>query len=151
MAIALNVVGKTIGNFQVLRYVPDRKGKGRFYECLCVCGHTSVRSANSITSRSDNKCRRCPVKDLTGMKFGDLTATKRLGLKFDGTANRPLWLFTCICGGEKILHPRRVTSKDHPVTNCGCRRKQELDARSLAVIKKSVYCLLSAGAKKTVV
>jgi len=53
--------------------------------------------------------------DIKGMVFGKLTARERIGVSEFG---QPLWIFDCICGGERVLPYQRV-KKGYP-TSCGC-------------------------------
>lgn len=55
------------------------------------------------------------INDLTGKKFGKLTAIKRVGKSKQG---RYLWLCKCECGGEKVVvHSDLVTGN---TKTCGC-------------------------------
>lgn len=64
-------------------------------------------------------------KDITGQKFGKLTAIKRVGT---GRNYNALWLCKCDCGGEAI----RTVSDLHKRSNhsCGCLGKQHLKQMS---------------------
>lgn len=55
------------------------------------------------------------INDITGKKFGKLTAIKRVGKSKRG---RYLWLCKCECGGEKVVeHSDLVTGN---TKTCGC-------------------------------
>lgn len=56
-------------------------------------------------------------KDITGQKFGRLTA-----IKFLYNKNGSYWLFKCDCGNEKIIHQHSVTSGS--TKSCGCIVKE---------------------------
>ena len=56
-------------------------------------------------------------KDVTGMKFGLLTAIKRTEQKKNGSY---LWECKCDCGNECLVMLTRLTSGT--TTSCGCRK-----------------------------
>lgn len=61
-------------------------------------------------------------KDLTGHKYGNLTAIKRMPSK----NKRTMWLFRCDCGKEKVIEEYAVT---HGQTrSCGCARRGNKNA-----------------------
>ncbi len=63
-------------------------------------------------------------KDITGIKFGRLTAIKQVGKS--GSHN--VWLFKCECGNEINLKRVQVT-KNNPTKSCGCLRKETTSKR----------------------
>lgn len=56
------------------------------------------------------------IKDLTGQRFGSLTAKKYVGAK-DGDAK---WLCQCDCGNESIVYANNL--KRGTTKSCGCKR-----------------------------
>lgn len=42
-------------------------------------------------------------KDIAGMKFGRLTAIKKVGTKGNGKGSKSIWLCRCDCGNEKEI------------------------------------------------
>lgn len=58
-----------------------------------------------------------PRSDITGQKFGKLTAIRLFELR----DQRSYWLFKCDCGGEIITRVTRV--KSGSAKSCGCYRK----------------------------
>lgn len=62
-----------------------------------------------------------PVKDMTGMKFGFLTALERVG-STKGTARLALWRCRCDCGVEVIRIGANLRKNNRPLgKHCGCR------------------------------
>lgn len=59
-----------------------------------------------------------PIKDLTGQRFGYLTATKRLGLSRRHTS---IWLCVCDCGNTKAISADHL--RDGGTRSCGCFNK----------------------------
>ncbi len=102
----------------------DQKRKGvSLWRCKCDCGKEFLTEAGNIRSGRVQSCgclrnvKR--IKDLTGQKFGRLTAVKRLDEK-DGT--RFLWLCRCECGNEVKASVSALTSGQ--VISCGCVKKE---------------------------
>ena len=59
-------------------------------------------------------------KDLSGQKFGMLTAIERVGSSNHGTA---LWRCVCECGKETIVRTYALTC--HHQNSCGCTRAEK--------------------------
>jgi hypothetical protein len=59
-----------------------------------------------------------PSKDITGQKFGKLTAITPVGSK----NKRIFWSFLCECGVKKEINPNSV--KNGSVVSCGCWKKR---------------------------
>jgi hypothetical protein len=57
-------------------------------------------------------------KNLSGMKFGNLTALAPAGK--DGKS--ATWRCLCDCGNQKIIRGSNLTARVRPVTSCGCAR-----------------------------
>lgn len=65
-------------------------------------------------------------QDLTGKKYGKLTAVKEVGKNVKGTWE---WLWNCECGGTKVVVPAIV--KNGNTSSCGCMRKEALIQRNM--------------------
>lgn len=70
-------------------------------------------------------------KDLTGQKFGRLTAEEQFGRSESG---RVLWKCKCDCGNEKIVESTRLLTG--VTKSCGCYRIEELIKRARKYDKK---------------
>lgn len=62
--------------------------------------------------------------DMTGQRFGRLTVRAFVDVR-NGNAR---WLCDCDCGAETVV--QRAHLRSGSVTSCGCRRDEELAARS---------------------
>lgn len=65
-------------------------------------------------------------KDITGQKFGRLTAIKFV----ENRKRRPYWLFICQCGKEKIIAKGSVSKPTADIKSCGCLNKELLIKRN---------------------
>jgi len=61
-------------------------------------------------------------KDITGVRFGKLTAVKSLYRKSNGAYT---WLFNCDCGNTREIEARRVSRLVNP--SCGCAGGRKID------------------------
>lgn len=64
------------------------------------------------------KIKNKQIKDITGQKFGRLTAIEYAGRK----GRRTMWLCKCDCGNEKIVNATHLRN-GHTVS-CGCKLKE---------------------------
>lgn len=62
-------------------------------------------------------------KDLTGLKFGRLTALECAGTH--PKSKRTLWLCSCDCGGTKVTTSHELMHGF--VTSCGCRKREGMN------------------------
>ncbi|MGL5923831.1 hypothetical protein [Chroococcidiopsis sp.] len=69
------------------------------------------------------------LRDLTGQRFGKLTAVERSGSAPTGGAR---WQCLCDCGNEKVFSTAHLVAKCKPAQSCGCMAKE---LRSKAQIK----------------
>ena len=60
-------------------------------------------------------------KDITGQRFGNLTAISFIGYS-NGTIKKRMWLCKCDCGNQKTVILERLTSGN--TSSCGCLRKE---------------------------
>ncbi len=108
----------------------DKKRKGvTLWRCRCDCGKEFFTEAGKIRSGKVQSCgclrniKR--IKDISGQKYGKLTAIRRLDEK-SGTSF--LWLCRCDCGNEIKVSVGNLTSGQ--VISCGCA-KTEAGKRSI--------------------
>ena len=66
--------------------------------------------------------------DITGQRFGRLTAIKKVKSLKQGKQLRSVWLFKCSCGKEKEINKSSVTRGK--VISCGCHNKERMSSVS---------------------
>lgn len=114
----------------------DKYGR-RLWECLCDCGNTKLITTGEWNGKKIKSCgclhrknsRELLIKlnnsrppnwhptnwiDLTGLKFGRLTATEYLG--------HGKWLCQCSCGQTVIVLSYNLRSNN--TKSCGCYKKE---------------------------
>lgn len=127
----IDLTGQRFGRLVVLR-----QGKSHIYPsgktrvkwiCQCDCGNIIETKGNGLKSGHTKSCgclnqekrsqRR--IYDLTGKKFGKLTALKRVGTKrFTSKTCAPIWLCRCDCGNYCQVYSKYLICGD--TKSCGC-------------------------------
>lgn len=110
-------IGKKIDRLTVLRKLPSTKSYSEF-ECKCDCGKIIVRSQNYLTTAPQcccPDCRRPNIEDLTGQRFGRLTAIRYAG---KSAGKQTLWECRCDCGNTTIVQQQNL--KNGHTKSCGC-------------------------------
>ena len=111
------------------------------WKCRCDCGKVFIPRRIKHTARKIQSCgclrNAHQFEDLTGQRFGSLTAVCRLNEK-KGKETSYLWLCRCDCGKEIKASVNALMRGN--VTSCGCmkknasRRRQEiLPGKNMAV------------------
>lgn len=68
------------------------------------------------------------AKDITGQKFGKLTAIKLDHIEHIKTGTVHYWLYKCDCGNEKVIRKGEVSQGGSQ--SCGCFLKESVQKRS---------------------
>lgn len=88
-------------------------------------------------------------KDITGQKFGKLTAIKPVGQSKQGAYN---WKFNCECGGSKIINIGELAAriKNSPQRlHCGCDRALHLNSKDITGKRIGIMTAMKRLDKKT--
>lgn len=124
-----DLLGQKFGELAVLAFAGNRGGN-RLWLCACECSNFATAFTSHLLSGHKKSCggqhhRKwigfsgpgvSPfVKDITGHKFGKLTALECVGRNSRGLS---IWRFRCDCGREKAITPNNVTSGT--TKSCGC-------------------------------
>lgn len=120
-----DIVGKKYNRLTAIKRVYDGR-KGVRYLFKCDCGKEKVILKNAVVSGTTKSCgclsnekvrERC-FKDLTGQKFGRLTA-----LRVDRNDNgKTYWFCKCDCGNTHIVLANRLISGN--TVSCGCHKEE---------------------------
>ena len=124
----IDLTGQTFGHLKVLYEVPKelrRTKKKVAWMCQCDCGNEVIVSASKLRGGDQLSCgHSCPyykqhfIKDLTGQKFGLLTAIKDTGKRQCGAV---IWECKCDCGNIRE-YPRSTLVKGRALS-CGCLKE----------------------------
>lgn len=126
-------IGEKYGKLTTIRKVPYMVYGSTAWECLCDCGNVKVVRETKLRTGHTKSCgclKKTPAnwKDISGKRFGKLTAIKRIGTKVRGNNHSALWICKCDCGNEK-----EITSADlfsGRVISCGCSKIEKATKHS---------------------
>jgi hypothetical protein len=120
--------GKQFGKLTVIRKIDKRRDNYQMWECRCACGNIFETDTRRLVRGIDTSCgceqKQHPAKrgqiaeNLTGQKFGRLTAIRPGGKKGGRTA----WLCRCECGNECTVSSSNL--KSGAVKSCGCLKEE---------------------------
>ena len=120
-------VGSQIGKLKVVEKTEERKNGYIVWDCVCECGRHIQLDTRTLQRQKITDCGCItPVKpgqrDITGQRFGLLTAVKPTGERRNsGTV---VWLCKCDCGGE-VLAPLNQLRAGYR-KSCGCLSRPPL-------------------------
>lgn len=123
----INLLGKKFGRLTVIAFA-ERRGGRLYWECECECGARKVIDGASLRSGNTKSCgclqkesatqnikgRRKPVEDISGRRFGRLTAVKWCGGSY--------WECLCDCGKTCVSSASLL--KRGKTKSCGCLAKE---------------------------
>lgn len=126
-----DLTGQRFGRLTVVERAENiRQANGKpvvMWECICDCGNKIITSGRNLKTEStkscgcyhkeiSKKCNNHRIKDITGEKFGRLTAIKIIGYK-----NGYIWECKCECGKTTNVSLANLNSGN--VKSCGCSNK----------------------------
>lgn len=119
MAKYKNIEGEKFGKLLVIEYTEKRSRGSVVWKCLCDCGKVVEIRGNSLATGNTTSCGCILIKDLTGVRYGRLTAIKLSGKK---RGSNHIWLCKCDCGNTT-----EISSSDWGIIkSCGCFRKDRM-------------------------
>lgn len=122
-----DLVGKKIGKLTIIKRLPMKKSYVE-YECLCDCGNTIIKAYSNLVSTVGEKCcsncKTPKVEDISGKRFGRLTAIKYIG---KSKGKQTLWECKCDCGNIAIVHQQNL--KSGHTSSCGCYNSEVASER----------------------
>lgn len=123
-----NLTNRRFGKLLVISIAKDinghiiKKNNSKAWKCICDCGNVSESvSAGHLKSGNTTSCGKCVYKDISGQKFGKLTALYPLiknGSKIKDRWRSIFWVCKCECGGTKKVTSGHLNSGD--TRSCGC-------------------------------
>lgn len=121
----------------------DLKRKGSYlWKCQCDCGRVLFLEPYKISMHKITSCgcqkNKDKIKDITGQKFGKLTAVYPLK-EIKGSSY--VWHCKCECGNEIDVRLSSLTSGN--TNSCGCQRREKLKGKAKDISGKQ-FGLLTA-------
>jgi hypothetical protein len=132
-----SLIGDIIGNFLVLSqaddYISPSGTRRAQWNCKCLlCDNNEVVIMDTVLQKETKESCGC-LEDLTGRRFGRLTAVEKDGQDKDGNT---IWKCACDCGNDiSVIHSRLTIGN---VQSCGCLRR-ELASEKFS--KENIYNL----------
>lgn len=108
MANFKDITGQRYNMLTAVRHV----GRG-IWLFRCDCGTERIIQRSVVERGLVKSCGCRKIKDITGQKFGKLTAIRRI--------YKQVWEFKCDCGS--IIQSDRYNVTSGKIVTCGCRRK----------------------------
>ena len=139
----LDLTGQRFGRLTVIKeadkYISPQRLKFVQWLCKCDCGNDTIVLATNLKKGTTKSCgcynieqaKKRLFKDLTGQKFGRLTAIKPIEnhTNSNGKSMMTKWLCRCDCGNECNVQSGNLLS-GHTLS-CGCYNKEQASKRSL--------------------
>ena len=124
-----DITGCRSGRLVAIEPTEEKRNGATLWRCRCDCGKEILLEAYQITGEKVKSCgclrSEKRIKDLTGQRFGKLTALERL----DEKSNRCyLWRCVCDCGKEVTVRANALTSGN--TKSCGCAKREALKERA---------------------
>lgn len=138
--------GQRFGRLTVLGRLPSDKNRRMRWRCQCDCGNFCEATGKALRSGRKAHCgcgRRTAWSDITGQKFGSLTALKPTDER-DADHGSVIWHCRCDCGRETNVSCNDLKSGN--VVSCGCRlriSRQAVNERLTHVDETSIDALRS--------
>jgi len=122
-----DLTGQKFGKLTVMEFLPEGvEGKrGKYYRCICECGNEASVLPYNLISGHTKSCGclpKCKPKDLTGQKFGLLTAIRLTG---ERERTNVCWLCRCDCGNEITVSSNKLICGN--TWSCGCQKSSFRD------------------------
>jgi len=121
---AKDLSGQKFGRLTAISPTNERINRCVVWECECECGERKNVSSNLLKQGKVKSCgcyQNERVKDISGQKFGRLTAVSLANER--GTNYSAIWECECECGGRKNVASRFLTSGH--VKSCGCMHQEK--------------------------
>ena len=139
----LDLTGQRFGRLTVIKeadkYISPQGLKFVQWLCKCDCGNDTIVLATNLKKGTTKSCgcynieqaKKRLFKDLTGQKFGRLTAIKPIEnhTNSNGKSMMTKWLCRCDCGNECNVQSGNLLS-GHTLS-WGCYNKEQAAKRSL--------------------
>lgn len=122
MAKTKDITGQKFGKLTAIKFHHSNKN-GYYWLFKCDCGTEKVILKNHVVRGKISSCG-CNIgkyfsKDITGMKFGRLTALKKDHVNEKGAH---YWECLCDCGNIKVVAKGHLLSGK--IKSCGCLAKE---------------------------
>jgi hypothetical protein len=134
------MIGKKIGNWEIVEQAPSLKNGVKMWKCRCKCGSERLWNTSYLNTGQPTCCHKCRkinkdkeekqiCQKYIGTKHGTYTVVKALERNYRGSRR---WLCRCQCGYERVFLTANLSGNGkRKATTCEkCNlHKMELDHR----------------------
>jgi ribosomal protein L13 len=113
--------GQRYGRLVALQATDQRRGGNVVWRCACDCGRVTFVRNNNLVSGRTRSCGCSSVIDLTGQRFGRLTALRATDERRGGQV---VWHCRCDCGRE--VGVITCSLRGGHTRSCGCLRGERV-------------------------
>jgi len=130
-----DISGMRSGKVVAIEPTAQRRRNTVLWKCRCDCGKEFLTEGYKVSSGVIKSCGcvrgEKQIKDLTGRKFGKLTAMHRLDKKI-GTSYA--WLCLCECGNQTEVSANALLCGG--TKSCGCSKAEALKRKAVDITGK---------------
>lgn len=117
-----DIKGEKFGRLTVVSLAVKRKHGEKVWLCKCICGNLTECLSGNLKSGHTKSCgclkSDVHFKDLSGIKFGKLTALYVKGKRKSGKSELTIWLCQCECGEKTAVNTSSLLNGT--TRSCGC-------------------------------
>lgn len=125
-----DLTGQRFGCWTVIKKAENEKSKELYWLCECSCDNKTRKPVMQKYLKDGRSkscgCSKKKSEDLTNMRFGKLTALKRVE---NSKSKQIQWLCKCDCSEDSKVIVLSKSLKDGNTTSCGCVRKEDLTGK----------------------
>lgn len=127
MARVKDLTGRRFGRLTVIKFAGVKKHSQ--WEVLCDCGVRKIVSSNQLLHSNLKSCGCLKREDISGQRFGRLTAVKYLKSNRNGQA---FWECRCDCGFLTVVNISCL--KSGRTLSCGCLKLKKKQLKNPPVL-----------------
>lgn len=143
-----DITAQRFGKLTVIEPTENRRDGQMVWKCRCDCGNEKLVATNDLVGGRTKSCGCIPrgsqKKDLTGKRFGKLTAIEAVEERQKG---RVIWRCLCDCGNEAFVSSSKLISGE--TKSCGCYRRSYRPKKELAGKRFDMLTVIEETGKRT--
>jgi len=122
----IDITGQRFGRLIALSPAGKDERRRSLWLCRCDCGVEKVLALTNLRTGQVKSCGCLNAyPDITGWRFGKLTAIEKVGV----VNQKSIWKCLCDCGKEILVPRRHLTSK--ATISCGCARVKRREGQRM--------------------
>lgn len=138
-SLKINMIGQRFGRLVVLEEIPyeQRSEKDQpAWLCQCDCGNTYIASGYHLRRGDINSCGCIKRIDITGNKYGKLTAIARDDeFSKNHKFKHSYWHCKCECGNDVTIYLGHL--QNGHTTSCGCDKSSKGEKEITQILEEN--------------